>query len=64
MNIISRTITGTVMIVLGLLLIGISFFVQFVTLVYGIPLLILGIIIFLNEKEDKIEQIKFQGGKK
>ncbi len=57
MNILSRTITGSVAIVLGLFLIIISFFNPFV-LVYGIPILIIGIFIIFNKKEDYIEKIK------
>ena len=63
MNKVSRIITGSVMIVGALLLsviplvfkeygaFGFSFF-------YTIPLLIVGIFILLNKKEDEIEQIK------
>ncbi len=62
MNLISRTITGAVMIALGLFLIVLSFFITtealWVTLIYGIPILIIGVFIFLNKREDKIEQIK------
>ena len=61
MNLVSRTITGVIMIVLGLFLIVLSFFVKeavWVTLIYGIPIFILGVYIFLNKKEDKIEKIK------
>ena len=62
MNLISRTITGTVMIVLGLFLIVLSFFITtealWVTLIYGIPLFILGFFILFNKREDEIEQIK------
>jgi hypothetical protein len=64
MNILSRTITGTIAIVLGLILIGIGIF-AFPVLFYGIPILIIGIFIILNKKEDNIEQIKnkSKGGK-
>ncbi len=64
---ISRLITGIVMVVGGLFLIILSFFIkeaQWVALMYGIPLLIIGVFILLNKKEDKIEQIKQTGGKK
>ncbi len=63
---ISRLITGVVMIVGGLFLIILSFFIKeasWVALMYGIPLFIIGIFILLNKKEDKIEQIKQTGGK-
>lgn len=65
MNIISRTITGTIAIILGLILIIVGFFKYF-TLFYGVPILIIGIFIIFNKKEDHIEQIKnkSKGGKK
>jgi len=64
MNLVSRTITGGAMIVLGLVLIGLAFFSALFILIYGIPILIIGVFIFLNKKEDKIEQIKkMKGGK-
>jgi hypothetical protein len=63
MNTLSRTITGIVGIVLGLVLTGVGFF-QWVALIYGIPLLILGILLLLNKNEDNIEGIKSSGGKK
>ena len=58
MNLISRTITGIIAIVLGLVLTILSFFI------YGIPLIIIGIVILLNKKEDDIEKIKIQRRKK
>ena len=60
----SRTITGTIMILAGLTLTGFGvFFIA--PLIWGIPLLILGIFILLNKNEDKIEEIKSKlGGKK
>lgn len=66
MNTFSRTLTGGIMIVAGLILIIISPFVMFVTLIYGIPLLLIGLFILFNKKEDEIEKIrtKSKGGKK
>jgi len=61
MNLISRTITGIVMIVLGLFLIVLSFFIGeavWATLIYGVPIFILGFVILFNKEEDKIEKIK------
>jgi len=58
MNITSRTITGGIMVLGGLVLIVLSFFVSFFLLFGAIPLLILGLFILLNKNEDKIEQIK------
>jgi len=65
MNTLSRTITGTLAIILGLVLIIIGFF-TFITLFYGIPIFIIGIFILFNKKEDEIETIKtkIKGGKK
>ena len=58
MNVLSRIITGGAMIVIGLVLFVIGFFDLFFLWLYGIPLLIIGLFIFFNKKEDKIEQIK------
>ena len=62
MNLVSRTITGILMMVFGLFLIVLSFFVVadalWATLIYGIPIFLIGIFIFFNKKEDKIEKIK------
>ena len=65
MNTTSRTITGTLAIILGLVLTILGFF-TFVTLIYGIPILIIGIFILFNKKEDDIEKIrtKAKRGKK
>ncbi len=63
----SRLITSIVMMVVGLSLIILFFFIKkdsWVALIYGIPIFIIGIVIFFNKKEDKIEQIKQVGGKK
>ena len=59
----SRKIVGMIMSIAGLFLIGLTFFigeVRVVALIYGIPLLIFGIVIFLNKKEDVIEQVKWK----
>jgi len=58
MNLVSRTITGIFMIIFGLVFMGISFFTKFSFLISGIFLVIIGIFIFFNKKEDKIEEIK------
>ena len=66
MNILSRTITGFIVIILGLFLIILGLFF-YVSLIYGIPIFIIGLFILFNKKEDKIEQIKknkSKGGKK
>ena len=62
----NQVIVGMILIVAGLFLIGLSFFVNkdsWVALMYGIPILIIGIVIFLNKKEDIIEQIKWKNKK-
>jgi len=52
--------SGVVVLLLGVLLVITSIFVPMFLLIYGIPLLVIGIIILLNKKEDKIEEIKFK----
>jgi len=59
MNILSRTITGGIIIVLGLILIIISFFASPTFLIYSTILLIIGAFILFNKNEDKIEQINY-----
>ena len=62
MNLLSRTLTGGAMIILGLFLILLPFFVEdkgvFWVWIYGIPVFIIGFFVLLNKKEDKIEQIR------
>ena len=58
MNTISRTITGILTILLGLFLIRLGILEDFWILIYGIPIIIIGIFIFFNKKEDDIEKIK------
>jgi membrane-bound ClpP family serine protease len=58
MNFISRTITGGILIIIGLILTILSVYTQGVTLFHGIPILIIGFFIFFNKKEDEIEQIR------
>ena len=53
-----RTITGGIMIIAGIILIAVSPLLMYISLIYGIPLLILGWVIFFNKKEDEIEKIK------
>ncbi len=67
MNLLSRTITGSILVLLGISLIVAGFFTMFITWIYGIPSLIIGIFILLNTKEDKIEErkdLKVRGPKK
>ena len=69
MNAMSRTITGLVMILFGIFLIGVFIIYTgkegaFVALIYGIPILIIGVFVLFNKKEDKIEERKDKGGKR
>jgi sulfite exporter TauE/SafE len=64
MNLMSRTITGIVMVVLGAILIGLGAVTHWVTLFYGVPLLIIGLFILFNTREDKIEGRKDLKGNK
>ncbi len=61
---ISQLIIGIVFIIGGLILTVVAFFAGFFVLIYGLPLLIIGIVILLNKKEDVVEPIKKRGGKK
>jgi archaellum biogenesis protein FlaJ (TadC family) len=59
----SRTITGAIMLFLGLFLIIVPFLWWFkegffVAWIYGIPIFIIALFILLNKKEDKIERRK------
>jgi membrane-bound ClpP family serine protease len=64
MNFMSRTITGIILIFGGSALIAFSFFSSFVFLIHGLVVLVLGLFIYFNKNEDKIEKIKNVGGKK
>lgn len=58
-----RKIIGLVFILIGLFLIGLNFFIgeaRAVALIYGIFAFVVGIVIFLNKKEDVIEEIKWK----
>ncbi len=54
----SRYVWGWGIIILGIIIILVSFFTSFFILIYGIPILIIGLIILFNKDENKIEQIK------
>ena len=56
----SQLITGIILIIIGWVLVITSFFTKpfFVPLIYGIPILIIGLFILFNKKEDRIEKIK------
>jgi len=61
----SRILWGIIISLFGFILIAVGLIVGLIfnreilfLLYYGIAILIIGIVIFLNKKEDKIEQIK------
>lgn len=58
MNTVSRTITGILAILFGLYLSTFGFLEDPWTLIYGIPIIVIGVFIFLYKKEDDIEEIK------
>lgn len=58
MNTLSRTLAGGAMIILGLVLIVVGYLISLFIWIYGIPILIIGLFIFFNKKEDEIERRK------
>ena len=59
MNTLSRTITGTIVTLLGVYISIVNFSNEpWATYMYGIPMIIIGIYIIFNKKEDFIEKIK------
>lgn len=60
MNTLSRTITGILMVFVGLVVLVIFLFfateVWWLSLIYGFPLLIIGFFILFNKHEDRIEE--------
>ena len=63
MNLISRTLTGGLFLLLGVVLGYLSFTSGegfWVLFIYGVLLMIIGIFILFNVREDEIEQIKTQ----
>jgi hypothetical protein len=61
---LSQLIIGILFTVGGVALTVVSFFTSFFLLIYGLPLLILGIWMLVNTKEDAIEPIKKRRKKK
>ena len=61
---ISQLIVGVIFTIGGLALTIVSFFIGFFMLIYGLPLLAIGVWMLLNKKEDVVEPIKKRGGKK
>ncbi|MFH1801696.1 MAG: hypothetical protein ABH804_02605 [archaeon] len=60
----SRLITGGIMMMVGIVLVILPVFfaekLTFLTWIYGIPILIIGLFILFNRNEDKIESIKYR----
>ena len=61
---LSQLIIGILFVIGGVALTILSFFAGFFILIYGLPLLVVGVVILLNQKEDIVEPIKKNGGKK
>jgi len=58
-------ISGILVMLLGLILVVASLFTTLFLLIYGIPIFLIGLFIFFNRKEDKIEEVNYKkGGKK
>lgn len=59
-----RVFTGIIMIIVGLLIMTVPFFFigmqvsGFISWIYGLPILIIGIFILFNKHEDEIEKIR------
>jgi len=64
----NRILWGVIISIIGLVLVFIPAFINdksgLTLWIYGIPLFAIGIIIILNKKEDKIEEINYNGGTK
>lgn len=54
-----RSFGGTLILILGIILILVSLWTNFVLAIYGVLIFIVGLIIIFNSKEDKIEQINY-----
>jgi len=61
---LSQLIIGIIFTIGGLILTIVAFFAGLFVLIYGLPLLAIGIVILLNKKEDVVEPIKKRGGKR
>lgn len=59
---LSQLLGGCFLLVLGLLLLSVPFIFRenggFVTYIYAVPMVVLGIFLLANNKEDSIEQIR------
>jgi len=56
----SRLVWGWVLMAFGLILILVSSYTHYISLIYGIPIFLIGIFILLNKDEDRIEKIKIR----
>jgi len=54
----SRLITGLILSLGGLAIILVSIFTTAIFIIYGLVALVVGIAILINNREDRIEQIK------
>ena len=61
---LSQLIIGIIFTIGGLILTIVAFFAGLFVLIYGLPFLVIGIVILLNKKEDVVEPIKKRGGKR
>ena len=52
--------SGIAVLFLGAVLVIVALYTTLFLLIYGIPLFIIGLVILLNEKEDRIEQIVYK----
>lgn len=67
MNLISRILSGTILVIGGLLLVVFASKESFVFTIYGIIIVVVGGFILFNKNEDKVEprkDLKVKGGKK
>lgn len=55
----SRIITGTIGIILGVVLTGVGTIKEPWVLVYAVPVILVALFILFNKREDKIEEIKY-----
>ncbi len=61
----SRTITGIALIGIGIAVMVLGLFSSLIFFVYGVVILAVGVLIFFNKDEDKIEKRKdMKGGRK
>ena len=58
-----REIYGVFITAFGAILIIISLYTSLFILIYGIPIFIIGLLISINKKEDKIEEVNYMEDK-